>query len=339
MNLRMMGIWLAAVLPAVVVPFRGAAEEPGEDAVYAAVSLVRGSVVGSHAGEFGPFLRKAGSEWQRLSPSHVICYGIAIGSSRNGRELYLAGGNGLHHTSDGGRSWRILTGWTTREVLTVVSDPASPTNLLIGTAGGAFRSRDAGKSWHECPTGLGSRQVKVLGPDPRSSTTLYALADDGLYRTTDGGDMWIPLGIDGLVVSFWQNSRTPEVMVAGVEDGGLLRSTDDGTSWHSVQDFASATVYALAGDPQDSLLYAAGWETGIWRSADRGASWERLGDIAGVNCVFCISVHPQNSGHLFAGTDGQGVFESLDGGRSWRFAGLAGGKVKQVLCLPQREQR
>jgi photosystem II stability/assembly factor-like uncharacterized protein len=223
--------------------------------------------------------------------------------------------------------------------MTVLTDPVHPEVLVIGTAGGVFRSHDAGKSWHEISRGLGSRYVKVLGPDPRSSTTLFALADDDLYRTTNGGEYWMPLGLHGTVVSFWQDPRAPNDIIAGVEDGGLRRSTDNGRSWDNVRGLDSATVYAIAGHEGDSILYAGGWATGVWKSSNRGLSWESLGDIPGVDCIFYIALHPEDPSRVFAGTDGQGVFESPDGGRSWRFAGLAGGKVKQVIFLPSDKGR
>jgi hypothetical protein len=38
--------------------------------------------------------------------------------------------------------------------------------------------------------------------------------------------------------------------------------------------------------------------------------------------VRCLEVDPLNPAVVYAGTQGQGVFRSADGGRSWRPAGL-----------------
>jgi hypothetical protein len=37
---------------------------------------------------------------------------------------------------------------------------------------------------------------------------------------------------------------------------------------------------------------------------------------------------------VYAGTDGNGVYESSDGGMHWSFAGLRGGKIKHLFIYP-----
>jgi len=81
-------------------------------------------------------------------------------------------------------------------------------------------------------------------------------------------------------------------------------------------------------------MYAAGWETGIWRSRDRGRSWQVLWAPTTIQAFFCLLVDPNDARHLYAGTDGNGVYESLDGGDEWRYAGLNGGKIKHLFFYP-----
>ena len=50
--------------------------------------------------------------------------------------------------------------------------------------------------------------------------------------------------------------------------------------------------------------------------------------------VRCIAVHPGDPAHWYAGTQGNGVFETTDGGASWMAAGLAGKIVKSVAVAP-----
>jgi hypothetical protein len=81
-------------------------------------------------------------------------------------------------------------------------------------------------------------------------------------------------------------------------------------------------------------FYAAGWQTGVWKSDERGQRWQKLWDAPGIEAIFDIQVDTLAPDHLLVGTDGQGVFESFDRGRTWKFAGLAGGKVKQITLYP-----
>src|SRR5258706_5760338 len=48
--------------------------------------------------------------------------------------------------------------------------------------------------------------------------------------------------------------------------------------------------------------------------------------------VRCLEVDPLNRQVVYAGTQGQGMFRSEDGGRSWRPAGLQGVIVKSLAA-------
>ena len=52
--------------------------------------------------------------------------------------------------------------------------------------------------------------------------------------------------------------------------------------------------------------------------------------------VRCIEVDPLNPSVVYAGTQGQGVFRSADGGRNWQTAGLPGVIVKSLAASPHQ---
>lgn len=52
--------------------------------------------------------------------------------------------------------------------------------------------------------------------------------------------------------------------------------------------------------------------------------------------VRCLDVDPLNRDVIYAGTQGQGVFRSADGGRHWQPAGLQGVIVKSLAISPQQ---
>jgi photosystem II stability/assembly factor-like uncharacterized protein len=96
----------------------------------------------------------------------------------------------------------------------------------------------------------------------------------------------------------------------------------------------SSSVYTITSSRDGRQLYAAGWETGVWRSVDGGETWSLIWKEPAIESVFCVFVHPVNPQHLLVGTDGQGIFESRDGGATWTSAGLYGGKIKQIAFYP-----
>lgn len=102
-------------------------------AVYAAVYINKGSTSVGSLSSIGLFRRSDGdTAWVNLRPN-TITPGIGFTSFGGRHQLYLAGGNGLHRSTDGGRTWRVLTGWRTKEVLSVAFDPADSLRLYIST--------------------------------------------------------------------------------------------------------------------------------------------------------------------------------------------------------------
>ncbi|HSQ75002.1 MAG TPA: hypothetical protein VLT13_05570 [Bacteroidota bacterium] len=334
MGLR--GVWMVLLSLAVVAPAgangKGSAS-PSK--LHAAVYLVRGSVAGSSTGRFGPHVRESDSAWRCLSRSNVITYGFGSFTSETPRRFYVACGNGVHRSTDDGETWRILTGWTTMEILDILPHPTSPSLLYASTPWGVYRSRDAGAIWTPAVKGFTCSFVRHLAFDRRTPDVVYATAENDAYVTTNGGDEWKPMGVGhGAVLSFLQHPRMPDRLLAGCEDNGICLSTDGGKTWATSDCPSQASVYAIASSPDGKDLYAAGWETGIWHSGDGGQSWTVLWSPAGIQAFFCLLVDPADTRHLYAGTDGNGVYESVDGGRRWSYAGLNGGKIKHLFFYP-----
>ena len=326
---------IVALFTAIVSPTNAGDIGEPPSRLHVAVYLVRGSVSGGNVGSYGPYVRESDSSWSRLSRSNVITYGFGSVVTSEPRRLYVAGGNGLHLSLDDGKSWRILTGWKTMEILGVLPHPVDTSLVYISTPWGLYCTRDAGKSWDPCMTGFKKWFVRQIAFDHRSTEVLYATSEDDLYVSRNGGGRWDPLGVgQGAVLTFLQHPHNPELLLAGCEDGGIHISTNGGESWNSAQGIPETSMYALAASADGNQLYAAGWESGIWRSTDNGSTWEILWDPDAIQAFFCLLVDPRDPQHLYAGTDGNGVYESFDGGRMWKAAGLGGGKIKQLFYYP-----
>jgi len=310
-------------------------EELSRSETYVAVFLVRGSVAGANRGEYGIFRRTSDTSWERLSRSNVISFGVERSAGKAGERLYLAAGNGLHRSTDRGKSWKILTSWHTMEIMHALVDPTDDARLYVGTPWGVYRSTDDGSGWQPMMEGMRRWYISDLAMDPVNPRTLYASSEDDLYRSTDGGERWSPLGVGAAPVNVVAlRPGTSPWIIAGIEDGGVRLSEDRGAHWRATTGLEGASVYALAYATDGSRAYAAGWQTGLWVSPDAGRHWEQLWDAPGIESIFCITVDPFDQRHLLLGTDGQGVVETTDGGQRWRAVGLDGGKIKDIKIYP-----
>lgn len=117
------------------------------------------------------------------------------------------------------------------------------------------------------------------------------------------------------------SDRTILVATAGQ---GILRSNDDGTSWHRLGlkeaiEF-DGTVRSLAVDPQRPERIYAGADCGFCISDDGGAHWRRAEGVMNNQSIWSIAVDPSNPDMVFAGTGAPSraaMFRSRDAGETW----------------------
>ena len=304
-------------------------------AVYVAVYINKGSTSVGSLSSIGLFRRYEGDTvWVNLRPN-TITPGMGFTSFGDHHQLYLAGGNGLHRSTDWGTTWKILTGWRTKEVLSVAPDPVDSMRLYISTPFGVYGSTNAGATWVEKMKGFKTWYVRRVILDWADRRVLYATGEDALYRSTDRAESWnqLNLGVSGIK---WvmQHPVDSNLLLVGTEDHGVRYSTDHGTTWKQATGLNTSAVYSLASTRDGSVLYAAGFQTGVWRSIDMGASWTQVWTAPGFDAIYTVCVNPRNPDHLIAGTNGSGVFESFDNGRSWHYAGLPRAVVRQIEMYP-----
>ncbi len=303
--------------------------------LHAAVFLVRGSVVGSHVGAFGPFVRTADTAWQQLSRSNLITFGFGAWTNGPARRLYVAAGNGLHRSTDDGASWKIVTGWRTMEITSVLPDPQDGKSLLVTSPWGVYGTTDDGATWQERMKGMRRWYTQSLVEDVRNNRTVYVVAEDGVYLSTDRAKSWTLLhGSTAPVTAFLQLPGHPETFLLGLEDKGIRITTDGGRTWRNATTPFATSIYGFGSSRDGRTVFAGGWGSALWRSTDGGNTWTSAGSIDGVDVVFCFLVDANDADHVFVGTDGNGVYESIDGGMHWTFAGLRGGKIKHLFMYP-----
>jgi len=137
---------------------------------------------------------------------------------------------------------------------------------------------------------------------------------------------------------FWQKTTAPLKPVravtfnptgdifAGSSTGtpgqtGIMRSTDNGSTWSIPLNVNIPNVMALAVEPQGDIFVGA-WGLGVFHSTDNGTTWTAVNNGLTDTLVVVLAVTP-DSGHIFVGTYGGpytfrgGIFRSKDKGNSW----------------------
>ena len=288
-----------------------------------------------------------------LAPSDPLEIWVGTGEANNRNSSPW--GEGVYHSSDGGKTWSLKGLEETRHIGRIVIHPSDPDVVWVAAVGhlfgpnperGVFRTRDRGATWERVLYIDEDTGVIDLAMDPADPDILYAATyqrrrrawgfvgggpASGIQKTTDGGETWRELS-DGLPegdmgrIGLAVSPRDANLVMAIVEadDGGVFRSEDKGESWRKVNDLNQRPMYysTLRIDPNDEqrVYQVAG---ALHRSTDGGASFTALPMELEYNMGVHVDHHalwidPKDSDHMILGNDG-GVYSTWDMGANWTF--------------------
>jgi photosystem II stability/assembly factor-like uncharacterized protein len=312
-----------------------------EPTLFAAAAFTKAQRDSSIPTDSGVFLRHADGEWRPFGPK-IQQVNSATVAPADPRLLFVAAGNGVIRSRDGGTTWRQVTGWEVNDVLVIASDPTDADRVYAATAWGLWRSADGGESWDRPRAGFHRDHafMRTLILDVRHPPRLLAGTAGGIYETRDHGDTWQrhPDLPEANVLRLRRGVAQPDTWLAGTEGRGVWLSTDDGRTWRAVAPaLATANVYGVTVDPTDARrLAAGGWQTGVHLSTDGGATWHhRTAGLPSLNFL-ALAYDPVTPGRLWASAFEEGTVYSDDDGVTWHDGGLYGALVNDLGFLPAR---
>ncbi len=189
--------------------------------------------------------------------------------SRHDSKVLYTAANVLFKTTDGGQSWKQISGDLTR------NDPAK-----LGSSGGPITKDNTSVEYY-CTIFAATESVSEPG-------VIWVGSDDGLIHVTrDGGKKWE--NVTPPELPEWAQINSIEAHPT--EPGGLyvaatryklddfkpylLKTTDYGKSWQQITQGIDRTHFTRvirADTHREGLLYA-GTESGLYISFDDGANW------------------------------------------------------------------
>lgn len=114
--------------------------------------------------------------------------------------------------------------------------------------------------------------------------------------------------------------------------------------------FMSGRIVDIAVDPEvSSTWYIATASGGAWKTTNAGTTWKPIFDSYGSYSTGCITIDPRNRFTVWLGTGennsqrsvgyGDGLYKSIDGGRSFRKVGLEKSEhIAKVVVHPEDSQ-
>jgi hypothetical protein len=227
---------------------------------------------------------------------------------------------GLFVSRDAGASWDAVaslndhpsnTSWQPAggglALHSIIVDPDDDRRIYCAlSAGGVYRSDDAGASWSPCNRGVRADFLPDRNPEtgqcvhklrlhPARTTRLYQQNHCGVYRSDDRGDSWTE--ITGSLPSDFGyalalDPRRPDTLFVIPEESSHMRTTVDGRlrvfrsetagdEWHALErglpqkhTYVSILRDAMCEDTLEPAGIYFGTSSGhLFASRDRGSSW------------------------------------------------------------------
>lgn len=262
---------------------------------------------------------------------------VTIDPQDNRLLLVVLRGLGIFKSDNGGIDWRQVSNKRTVETLHI----ASVNNKVVyaGAFAQVLRSTNSGETWQAWsipPTA----QIYDITTDPDNPNLVFAATDRGIVRSGDGGQTWLTLDRAGNNGGLVLNGRFYSVVTTKTSFGNRVyaagegnqiywRGTDDTNApWQAqVCNACAPPIFALAVDPKTSTKLLAGSDKAVMTiSSNAGNNWDPVTIPPAVPTLkfSVLKFDPTDPQIVYAGSgtnrnplDGQGLYGSLDGGRTW----------------------
>ena len=239
---------------------------------------------------------------------------------------------GVYKSSDGGETWRKLSGGLPEGIIGKVGVSVSPADpnrvwaiLEAEPDGGVYRSDDSGETWIRTNSDNNLRQrawyYTHVQADPLDPNTIYAL-NTSLYRSVDGGVTFDVIPVPhGDVHDLWIHPDNANRMIVA-DDGGGQVTVNGGASWSSYFNQATAEFYdvivdngfpyRLYGAQQDNTTISVPAWTDV-NTLYPKEHWQNVGGCESGP----VALHPDYPDVVYAGCYG-GVMDRYDLGTGQR---------------------
>ncbi|MGH9741733.1 MAG: WD40/YVTN/BNR-like repeat-containing protein, partial [Candidatus Acidiferrum sp.] len=136
------------------------------------------------------------------------------------------------------------------------------------------------------------------------------------------------------------------IVCASLRAQTLDESSLKAMKWRQVGPFRGGRALAVSGIAGDPMTYYFGSVAGgVWKPTDGGLTWTPMTDKTGIMSVGAIAVAPSDPNIIYVGTGetawrgniafGDGMYKSLDAGKTWTHIGLADSRhISKILVSP-----
>ncbi len=214
-------------------------------------------------------------------------------------------------------------------------DPGDPATIYLAGANGVYKSEDFGNNWKYILSNITAADVAI---DPINTDIIYVSGIVGhngkIIKSGDGGKSWVDIynepSKNNTVLTIAISPRS-DIIFAGLYNGEIIRSFDEGRTWQVNQDLADRVARIRF---QGSTAYALTFRKGLHKSTDSGLNWNNITSPVVQNTISGNSSSPakastfydlgldrRQNGVIYLGTE-QGLLRTVNDGEAWSFLKL-----------------
>jgi len=309
----------------------------------------------------------SGKTWKRttLPPlSDIISYqrkSLAV-DKENPNIVYAFGFNGLFKAAEGRGNYEYYPVEDSVNTSYIYIDPQNPDLLYIvssyeESSFTTFKSSDYGKTWEK----MGDFYFNPLYPDllikgVRKEEPPPTMFSEKFYVSLDSGKNWKLTDLDLRGDNLYNISVGVKGIIYAETYKGLFKSEDKGLHWFQIPNFKESYWGPAPGSCFNSRILIDSnnpnivyWASGLSKSTDGGKTWKKM-NIQHSRRVHgsAVTVDPHNHNIVYLGVTGindvepvsyeefttQGIYKSIDSGKTWEKIGLTGYNVSAIAVSP-----
>ena len=241
------------------------------------------------------------------NPNQVFCGGLYMEVSTNGGTSFPTVFSSIHVDHHA-----------------VAFAPSNTNFIVIGNDGGIDYSTNGGTSFTASPT-LPVTQFYAGDVSYQNSNVLLGGTQDNSCIMTSGSLTWstVTSGDGFYCLIDYQN---PQYMYASSQNGGLMRSTNGGSSFMSATSgldlaYTNWSTPWILDKNNPSILYCGTYK--VHKSTNRAASWTAISPdlakahVVNLGTITTVDVSKSNPNVIYAGTDDANVWVTTNAGINW----------------------
>ncbi|MCF6366209.1 MAG: T9SS type A sorting domain-containing protein [Bacteroidales bacterium] len=276
-------------------------------------------------------LNKVSLPWIQRGPANIggRTRAIIVDPDDATHNTWFAGAatGGIWKTTDAGSTWTNLSGDITNLSVNTLVMAESNTNIIYAGTGesftgngfkgnGVWKSTDKGATWNQLSstaTDENFAYINRLIVSPVNENIVLAATQTGIFKSADGGASWTNVyssspGVEDLTA----DPTNFNILFAGENSRGVLRSTDAGNTWLlSSNGIGSGKRFEVTvSNVDNNYVYTStelsSTESSVYFSTDNGINWKKYNDpqnfLGGQGWYDnTITAHPYIADEVFVG--------------------------------------